>query len=428
MKKIIKIILVFIFACNISHAQWDNWQIKGQMKYPVSGGKAVVNNSKIYILGGYSDSLQAIVKWIQEYNPLTGRWRIVGEMNAERRWFQANFYNDSLFIFGGETNDSLKSYQLEVWNFEDNTTTVLSTNKEFDRVYSTGFIHNGGIVIVGGYAYSRGLETVLPYITKYQFSTDGFYVVDDTSYQMSELPIQQMGIKVDTIFYLFGGMHNGVLYNYDVINLSDNYFRQIFDNREISPRAAGAAVFLNQRGVYLIGGYNEESLPYSLSSVEIISMEWDNTAAKESGPELNFPRRNLMAVTYGDEIYVFGGENEEYNIVSEIEVLSGEVTSRSENLDSFTNDFILHQNYPNPFNPETKISYSLNDSKKITLDIFNSLGEKVYQLYKGASPPGSFNLTWNGKNEKGVQLPSGIYFYRLSAGDQQITKKMLLLR
>jgi len=89
--------------------------------------------------------------------------------------------------------------------------------------------------------------------------------------------------------------------------------------------------------------------------------------------------------------------------------------------------FYLSQNYPNPFNPETRITVSVPEGMdRATLEIFNLLGEKIKQF---ELPTGGTNsLLWDGKDEQGTVLPSGLYLYRLTAGEYSETKKMLLLR
>lgn len=90
--------------------------------------------------------------------------------------------------------------------------------------------------------------------------------------------------------------------------------------------------------------------------------------------------------------------------------------------------FSLSQNFPNPFNPETTIEYSLSTPANIQLEVFDVLGRKVATLAAGLREAGLHRLQWNGKNNSGVSVPSGIYFYRLSAPDFVHTRRMLLMR
>jgi len=91
-------------------------------------------------------------------------------------------------------------------------------------------------------------------------------------------------------------------------------------------------------------------------------------------------------------------------------------------------DFTLDQNYPNPFNPTTQISFSLEKPTKVTLDVLNPLGQRIRTLVSKQLAPGSHAQTWDGHDENNYRVGSGVYFYRLTAGDQQKVRKMILLR
>ena len=91
-------------------------------------------------------------------------------------------------------------------------------------------------------------------------------------------------------------------------------------------------------------------------------------------------------------------------------------------------DYLLMQNYPNPFNPETKIQYRLPVSQRVTLTIYNLMGQKVATLVDEVQAAGSYTLTWDGRNQRGQKVPSGLYIYKLQAGDFQAQKKMLLIK
>ena len=91
----------------------------------------------------------------------------------------------------------------------------------------------------------------------------------------------------------------------------------------------------------------------------------------------------------------------------------------------------LYQNYPNPFNPVTTIAYQLPlryQGEKVRLQIFNSLGQRVRTLVNGVQNPGTHEVRWDGTNDAGLALSSGIYLYKLTAGDMSLTRKMLLIK
>jgi hypothetical protein len=90
--------------------------------------------------------------------------------------------------------------------------------------------------------------------------------------------------------------------------------------------------------------------------------------------------------------------------------------------------YSLSQNYPNPFNPETDISFSLPEKTEASLVIYNMLGEKIKTLMTGYMRTGTHTIHWNGRDEAGNSVASGIYFYRLKTGGFVETKKMVLMK
>lgn len=91
-------------------------------------------------------------------------------------------------------------------------------------------------------------------------------------------------------------------------------------------------------------------------------------------------------------------------------------------------EFALNQNFPNPFNPSTRIRFTIPQEGLITLSVFDLLGREAKVLYHGILPAGEHTLSWDGRNASGEAAPSGVYFCRLTQGDRQVTRKMLLLR
>ena len=99
-------------------------------------------------------------------------------------------------------------------------------------------------------------------------------------------------------------------------------------------------------------------------------------------------------------------------------------------LQSTPMEFALHQNFPNPFNPDTTIKYQLAESADVTLQIYNVLGQVVRTLVAAESQvPGRYQIRWNGMDDRGVPVSSGVYFYHLSAeGKFQDVRKLMLLK
>jgi len=88
----------------------------------------------------------------------------------------------------------------------------------------------------------------------------------------------------------------------------------------------------------------------------------------------------------------------------------------------------LNQNYPNPFNPTTTINYSLKERSKVSLNIFNIKGQKVKQLVSEQLSAGQHTVIWNGRDDNGKSVSSGIYFYKLKTDYYEKTRKMILMK
>jgi hypothetical protein len=88
----------------------------------------------------------------------------------------------------------------------------------------------------------------------------------------------------------------------------------------------------------------------------------------------------------------------------------------------------LGQNYPNPFNPATSIAFSLASRSRVVIAVYNVIGQQVGQLADREFEAGDHTIGWDGRDETGQLLPTGVYLYRLQAGDFVATRKMLLLK
>ena len=90
--------------------------------------------------------------------------------------------------------------------------------------------------------------------------------------------------------------------------------------------------------------------------------------------------------------------------------------------------FVLNQNYPNPFNPTTQINYQLAKDVHVKLTIYNMLGQEVRQLVNDLQQAGTYRIFWDARDQSGSAVPTGIYHYRLQAGNFISVKKMILTK
>lgn len=145
----------------------------------------------------------------------------------------------------------------------------------------------------------------------------------------------------------------------------------------------------------------------------------------------------LCAATYSFKDYEIAGGATYYYLLEEVTpdkrtTLHGPVSAKisseeSEEL-SVPSAFDLSQNYPNPFNTSTEITYTSPTDSHVRLAIYNIAGQKVRILVDQDQSAGHRAVLWDGKNDSGEEVASGVYFYRISIGDFSQTKKMLLLK
>ena len=91
-------------------------------------------------------------------------------------------------------------------------------------------------------------------------------------------------------------------------------------------------------------------------------------------------------------------------------------------------NFTLAQNFPNPFNSQTVIRFALPTRGQVTLILYNLAGQKVATLVQGVREVGAYTLSWDGRDDQGKDLASGVYLCRLQAGAQIQTRKLVLVR
>ena len=104
------------------------------------------------------------------------------------------------------------------------------------------------------------------------------------------------------------------------------------------------------------------------------------------------------------------------------------ITSVEEITSTIPISFALEQNYPNPFNPETTIRYVLPEASRVKLAIYNLLGQRIVTLVDQEQQSGIYSVQWDGKNEAGRDVASGLYLYLLKAQEFTSVQKLALIR
>ncbi len=140
------------------------------------------------------------------------------------------------------------------------------------------------------------------------------------------------------------------------------------------------------------------------------------------------PYENTFAPVVSDKLRILNYPRDgSHTWLYEVEVYNT-APAAAQNLTSFPTSFILQQNYPNPFNPATTIQYVLPRNGFVRLAVYNISGQLVRTLVKGKELTGTHTVSWNGMDEQGMSVSSGIYFYCLEIGNLKSTRRMLLMK
>jgi hypothetical protein len=121
------------------------------------------------------------------------------------------------------------------------------------------------------------------------------------------------------------------------------------------------------------------------------------------------------------------GRTYSYNLAV-VQSDGSELLSQTVTVSTKTQALELRQNYPNPFNPSTTITFVLPEESYVKLTLYTLDGRLVRTLINETVAIGSREVMWNGKDDRGTAVSSGVYFYRLTAGEQTLARKMLYLK
>ncbi|MCK4574093.1 MAG: M6 family metalloprotease domain-containing protein, partial [candidate division Zixibacteria bacterium] len=174
--------------------------------------------------------------------------------------------------------------------------------------------------------------------------------------------------------------------------------------------------------------YHEITLPtpVALASSEtfLVDVGW--------GPDtyaVPFTRAGTISMnSYGSTDGVSYSQWSDKDVAIRARIQASPMSAGNDDNDLLPEDFSLAQNYPNPFNPNTEISFTLPSRAEVRLSVYNLLGQRVMDLARGEMPAGTHTVSWDGADESGNAVASGLYLYRLVADGMTMSKKMVLLK
>lgn len=391
-------------------AQSSVWTRKADMPTARNAHAVGTVNGKIYAVGGE----QSLSKVLEEYNPVTDNWIKMTNMPTARGWLSCNSVNDKIYVIGGYSTAFSQSTApiVEEFNPTTDTWTTRSPIPSARWGHGTGTV-NGKIYVIGG-AINWPVDNYYKKTEEYDPSTD-------TWVTKSSIPSRRWGLSccvVNGKIYAIGG------YYYGTVSTVEEYdpTTDSWTSKSPMPTARWGLTTATVNGkIYAIGGGNVYPPTKSYKTVEEYDPITDTWTTKTPMPVGRIALAPA-SVSIDGKIYVIGGGGISASEAhAEVYVYDPMIETGVGNNIIHHSNFHLYQNYPNPFNPTTNIKFNLPKPEKVMIEIFNEIGQKVSVLVDETMPCGSHELKFSATN-----LPSGIYFYKLQAGEFSESRKFIV--
>jgi N-acetylneuraminic acid mutarotase len=401
---------------SVSLAQSSSWTYATSMPTARNFLGVCTLNGKIYAVGGSTGPYVSTAAF-EMYDSSTNQWSAKASMPLALSFPNICALDGKIYVFGGGTT-MWSGVRKDVFVYDpgnDTWTQIEDSHHEYMAPVIAAV--NGKIYLIGG--AKDAFTPPVSEVNMYDPSTK-------TWAKRAAMPTAR-GMFTACVFdgkiYCFGGT-------------TENYYGVFYPNVEVYDPAmdawttrtemplgrwAPAACTLDSV-IYVVGGFHGEN---GCNRVDILD---PNSNTWTSGCHIQRFRQAHAACALGKKIYVIGGSylnGGTPTFLSSVEVLNTGTPTDVQNATKNNNqprDFQLRQNYPNPFNPSTTIQYDLPKSGRVSLKLYNVLGQVVATLVDEHKEPGFYQIRWN------PNVPSGIYFYRLQAGEFLETKTMVLLR
>ena len=174
---------------------------------------------------------------------------------------------------------------------------------------------------------------------------------------------------------------------------------------------------------------NSFNLPITITEDDFESLDMNLLEAPRQ-PDGSLPDIDFMRPVQGSDIIDAGVDIGFEFLENAPDLGAFEISSSTDvgKLDALPKELRLYSSYPNPFNLKTTIRYALRKPGNLDIAIYNFKGQKVRTLIQQYQSPGEYSIVWNGENEFGESVASGIYFYSIHAAESIQTKKMLLMK
>jgi hypothetical protein len=417
-------------------------------------GCASVGDSIIYVIGGYNqDSLALSV--IEAYKPADNIW-ITGltGMPTPRAFLGVASIRDSVYAVGGENNSIPGLDTVEVYLASSNTWVTkkaLLGGPSFGRTGpAVATLDSLGVKRV----YSAGGKkldgTFLSVNQKYNPITNAWV----SRFSLSSPAGYCGAAAVNDSFYLIGGK-NGASYLPGIVSYSPFSNTWLANNAYPTGISQAAVSSLDSTGFWVMGGlvsdnFISDTIYFGYKPGAIAGRVYSLVTGPIAGVTVSAKKAAQIKnseVTKTDGTYILAGLEPGYYDVKLYKAGSVDTTIKSilvkwgrvadsvnclgvegQPVSAEQYGFKLGQAYPNPVRNQATISYQLPSRSNIELSVYNVLGQRVRTLARGSQNPGWHSVTWNGADNGGRKVSSGVYIYRLITGTGTAVKKLVVIR
>ena len=406
------IIIVLIAVINSSsYSQWQRWQQLPDMPTARFGHCSVVYQDKVWNIGG-KNQIGSTLNSIDCFNLKTGQWEVnVSPLLHARFHAAAVVYNGRIFVIGGHNERQILN-SVEYYDPSDRQwkefTPLLHVREGLNAI-----VFEGKLYVLGGLSLLGFFPAPIDLV---EFWDDGTQTwQESSSWRLLTPRMLMQSVVIGRYVYTLGGLR----FDQD-LNSVESFATNIggeFKKELSSPRFYFSAVTV-QNIIYVLGGLRFQDTTSAeklfTDSIEFYEPEQNKWFRLEIN--MSTPRAGLTAVSYQNEIYVFGGLDSNLKVLRTAERLGGPPTGVADRDESFQQPtrHELLSNYPNPFNSATTIRFQIAKvERELQLVIFNLMGNPVRTFQLNSLSPGNHQIQWDGRDEYGRTVESGVYLAQL---------------
>lgn len=416
-KQILTIILGYLTVLPLK-AQQPSWKSLPDMPRARFGHCAVIYQDRVWLIGG-KNQLGSSISQIDCYNLKTGRWEAeTSELVHGRYNAAAAVYQNRIFVIGGQNDRQILS-SVEYYDPDENKWQEW-TPITFPREGANAVVFDNVLYVIGGIR-SKGLFPTPTDVIEYWDESSASWQ-ESTTWRLQRARVLMQTVVVDSFIYVLGGRFIDGQYSF-VERLGAAAGPEARSPFTI-PRFYFAAVSIAKL-IYVLGGVRWGDFEAVADTIEYYATNSDTWYTLSIA--MREPRAGLSAVSYDNHIYVFGGMDLSLKVSSTAEVLSdipikedsaATAIARDESLNVPSAPQLL-KNYPNPFNSATTIALELaREEGTQRLVIYNLLGKTIRTFSLNGLSAGVHYLEWDGRDDQGQPVKSGIYLAQLCSDRQ----------